>query len=85
MAFFLSNYLVPWDIYVNKETLATVSFKSSSRKNNESQKGDISSKGESIHVVAYIGFDYECPLGHRFICSGPDRVVKISPNGTVKV
>lgn len=28
--------------------------------------------------------EYECPCGHRFICSGPDRIVKVSANGVVK-
>jgi protein SMG8 len=35
---------------------------------------------------AYIGMEYECPCGHRFICSGPNRIIKVtSPNGNVKV
>ncbi len=29
--------------------------------------------------------EYECPCGHRFICSAPDRPVKLASNGTVKV
>lgn len=38
-----------------------------------------------IVVKVYIGMEYECPCGHRFICSGPDRIVKVSSNGNVKV
>ena len=68
--------------------------KSNSRKNADAFSKDASSKVDAVklehqtpavHIVAYIGFDYECPIGHRFICSGPDRLVKISPNGIVKV
>ena len=37
-----------------------------------------------INLKAYIGMEYECPLGHRFICSGPDRLVKVASNGIIK-
>jgi hypothetical protein len=40
---------------------------------------------ETATVRIYIGMEYECPIGHRFICSGPDRVVKLSQNGIMKV
>ncbi len=43
------------------------------------------SANSSISIRAYIGMEYECPCGHRFICSGPDRIVKVSTQGTVKV
>lgn len=39
----------------------------------------------SVTIRAFMGMEYECPMGHRFICSGPDRLVKVSSNGTVKV
>ncbi|EDO39578.1 predicted protein, partial [Nematostella vectensis] len=35
-------------------------------------------------VRAYIGDEYECPRGHRFICSGPDKMVKATSSGHVK-
>ena len=79
--------MVPCDIYLNKSTLLS---KSDSRKNvnetlEESSSNEKQSSLSSISVKAYIGMDYECPLGHRFICSGPDRLVKASSNGIIKV
>ena len=36
-------------------------------------------------VRGHIGMEYECPCGHRFFCSGPDKISKVTSNGNVKV
>jgi hypothetical protein len=36
-------------------------------------------------VRVYIGMEYECPRGHRFFCSAPDKVIKVLGNTAVKV
>ena len=36
-------------------------------------------------VRVYLGYEYECPCGHRFFCSGPDKMLKVPPNGMYKV
>ena len=42
--------------------------------------------GEQMTSVrVYLGMEYECPRGHRFFCSGPDKVIKVSSNSIVKV
>ena len=33
---------------------------------------------------AYIGYEYECCLGHRFIDSSPERRIQLSSSGTIK-
>lgn len=43
-----------------------------------------SEAGENT-VRAYIGLEYECPRGHRFFCSAPDKVIKVLGSCTVKV
>lgn len=38
-----------------------------------------------VTVRVYIGCEYECPRGHRFICSSPNHVIRVAQNGVVKV
>jgi hypothetical protein len=38
-----------------------------------------------VTVRVYIGCEYECPRGHRFMCSSPNHVIRVGPNGVVKV
>nr|CAD7392788.1 unnamed protein product [Timema cristinae] len=35
-------------------------------------------------VTIFIGVEYECPRGHRFMCSAPDKVLKTTGSGLVK-
>ena len=32
----------------------------------------------------FVGVEYECPRGHRFMCSAPDKVLKTTGSGLVK-
>jgi hypothetical protein len=47
--------------------------------------GAASSSIWDVTVRVYIGCEYECSRGHRFICSSPNHVVRVGPNGLVKV
>ena len=38
-----------------------------------------------VTIRVYIGCEYECPRGHRFLCASPNHVIRIGPNGAVKV
>lgn len=40
--------------------------------------------GKEFTVKIFIGIEYECPRGHRFMASGPDKVLKTTGNGLVK-
>lgn len=48
------------------------------------QRGRSTREGAVPTVRAYIGLEFECPRGHRFICSGPDKMVKATSSGHVK-
>jgi len=48
------------------------------------QKGRKEDRHKRSAVRAYIGNEYECPRGHRFICSAPDRIVKSSGGGHLR-
>lgn len=42
------------------------------------------SKGKEFVVKIFVGVEYECPRGHRFMASAPDKVLKATGNGIVK-
>ncbi|XP_053605964.1 nonsense-mediated mRNA decay factor SMG8 [Plodia interpunctella] len=60
-----SNYLLPWDCAVRLEQAGLWrSAPSRSRK-----------PAPHLTVKIFIGFEYECPRGHRFMMSSPDSMV----------
>ncbi|XP_070560793.1 nonsense-mediated mRNA decay factor SMG8-like [Ptychodera flava] len=84
-----SNHLLPWDIPIPSEAKSEQHWpqpsesgggRRSSKKMDKRSQKDI---GDS-HVRAYIGDEYECPRGGRFICSGPDKMVKMTSSGNIK-
>ncbi|CAF0716244.1 unnamed protein product [Brachionus calyciflorus] len=86
------NYLIPWDLHILNGQVSSLYAKHGSKKNSEKVKSKNSKdlelldkqKSRTVTIKAFIGLEYECPLGHRFICSGPDRIVRLSSNGNVK-
>jgi protein SMG8 len=86
---FLSNhnYLIPWELLLYKGNCINIfsNDKSSSKRNLEKLAKMNEPPSNPISLKAYIGMEYECPMGHRFICSGPDRLVKVASNGVIKV
>lgn len=78
-----TNFLLPWDVHVRLEHAASwaASYeKSRSRKKPQPRPqpigGDISSNGQVFILKIFIGCEYECPRGHRFIMNAPDKVVR---------
>ena len=47
-------------------------------------RGRKSKGGKEFVVKIFIGVEYECPRGHRFMASAPDKVLKATGNGIVK-
>ncbi|XP_062606772.1 nonsense-mediated mRNA decay factor SMG8-like isoform X1 [Saccostrea cucullata] len=77
-----SNFLLPWDITVKAEKDKWPSIgETTSRKGK--QKKSNKEVGE-VNLRIYLGDEYECPRGHRFFCSGPEKVIKVSSSSTVK-
>lgn len=87
------NYLIPWEMVISNNTIVSLHDKPSSGKNQMHKSESIRQFKRSTMALAhsnsviraFIGVEYECPCGHRFICSGPDRLVKLTNNGIVKV
>ena len=43
------------------------------------------SADDSVALRLYLGMEYECPRGHRFFCSSPDKIFKAPSSGIFKV
>ncbi|XP_012940822.2 protein smg8 [Aplysia californica] len=83
------NFLLPWDIAVKneQEKWPTVSetFAGGKKRMQRKPVKAPSEGGDTMSTVrVYLGMEYECPRGHRFFCSGPDKVIKVSTNSIVK-
>lgn len=37
-----------------------------------------------FNVKIFVGVEYECPRGHRYMAAGPDKILKASGTGLVK-
>ncbi|CAF2410601.1 unnamed protein product [Rotaria sp. Silwood2] len=63
--------------YHQQRTTATRSYKNNRR-------GATSASIWDVTIRVYIGCEYECPRGHRFMCSSPNHVIRVVQNGIVK-
>ncbi|GFS04651.1 protein smg8-like [Elysia marginata] len=83
-----SNFLLPWDILVKSEqawpSVAETFTSGKKRQQRKISKGGPEPGDTATTVRVYLGMEYECPRGHRFFCSGPDKIIKVSSNSIVK-
>ncbi|XP_066949064.1 nonsense-mediated mRNA decay factor SMG8-like isoform X2 [Macrobrachium rosenbergii] len=82
-----TNFLLPWDVTVKIEDrdkwpaiADTLGKKALLLKNKKNRAGDI----HEFSVKIFLGVEYECVRGHRFMMATPDRHLKASPSGLVK-
>lgn len=84
-----SNFLLPWDVNVRLEHAAgwAASYeKTRSRKKVSSKQrvaaaaaaanSSVATAGQVFTLKIFIGCEYECPRGHRFILNSPDQVLR---------
>ncbi|KAL0881402.1 hypothetical protein ABMA27_001270 [Loxostege sticticalis] len=69
-----TNYLLPWDALVRMEQASLFRAGAATR-------GRGKAPAHHLTVKIFIGFEYECPRGHRFMMSSPDTVVSGSGGG----
>ncbi|XP_074655649.1 nonsense-mediated mRNA decay factor SMG8-like [Tubulanus polymorphus] len=75
-----TNFLLPWDVFikVDQEKWPLVA---------ETKKGKgkkaFKDSGE-ISLKVFIGIEYECPRGHRFFMSSPDKILKANAGSLMK-
>ncbi|XP_002122670.2 nonsense-mediated mRNA decay factor SMG8-like [Ciona intestinalis] len=78
-----TNYLVPWEISIMTEEPGTTHWPVPG----EARKLPIKETKLTLRETttkAYVGYEYETPRGQRFICSGPDKSVKVTSSGVVR-
>ena len=77
-----SGFLLPWDVAVRLPVHETVE---AGRRLYTGFKGKRSNAGQTEFTVKlFVGIEYECPRGHRFMSSSPGRVLKATGAGLVK-
>lgn len=74
-----TNMLLPWNVHVRLEHSSnwTANYE-------RSRKKQVSNNPNVFQLKIFIGMEYECPKGHRFIMSGPDKIVQSSDVNTAK-
>ncbi|KAK2184845.1 hypothetical protein NP493_250g01048 [Ridgeia piscesae] len=70
-----SNFLLPWDVLVKAEKWPSVSENTTKKTKSRKSQKELS----DVMVRSYFGLEYECPRGHRFFCSGPEKILKSTP------
>ncbi|XP_075709070.1 nonsense-mediated mRNA decay factor SMG8 [Rhinoderma darwinii] len=83
-----TNYLMPWDIVIRTKPedegdLDTNSWPAPNKSVPGKRSGAATGRGRRRDDVAraFIGFEYEDSRGRRFMCSGPDKIMKVLGNG----
>ncbi|XP_052821205.1 nonsense-mediated mRNA decay factor SMG8-like isoform X2 [Mya arenaria] len=91
-----SNFLLPWDVTVQaerdkwppvgetggkKDKWPTVGETGKKGKQKKSSRGK---EMTELALRVFVGEEYECPRGHRFCCSGPEKIIKVSSTSSVK-
>ncbi|CAH0582896.1 unnamed protein product [Chrysodeixis includens] len=73
-----TNYLLPWDCAVRLESVSAWRTPAPSRGRGKA------APHHHLTVKIFIGFEYECPRGHRFMMSSPDTVMSGSGGGVTR-
>lgn len=75
-----TNYLLPWDVAVYSKNKNGPSANKAARGRRTRGANNL----PLFSVKVFIGFEYECPRGHRFMLAGPDKVLRAAPGSIVK-
>ncbi|XP_055547065.1 nonsense-mediated mRNA decay factor SMG8 [Wyeomyia smithii] len=73
-----ANFLLPWDVSVRLEHAQSwaASYEKIRNRKKNSQSKNQSEASNNFTLKIFIGIEYECLRGHRFIMSGPDSVLR---------
>ncbi|ELU16071.1 hypothetical protein CAPTEDRAFT_223495 [Capitella teleta] len=76
-----TSYLLPWDIPTQGSDIWPIA----SKKYKQNRKAKVGSDSNAANSVRfYVGLEYECPRGHRFFMSGPEKIFKAPASGVFK-
>jgi len=79
-----SKFLLPWEIPLTKVTDSELArnwpniLEYIARRASILSSTDQNKQQHRISVKVFLGFEYECPRGHRFMVSAPDQAMKSS-------
>uniref|UniRef100_A0A8D2L3N8 Nonsense-mediated mRNA decay factor SMG8 n=2 Tax=Varanus komodoensis TaxID=61221 RepID=A0A8D2L3N8_VARKO len=83
-----TNYLMPWDVVIRTRTdeegdLDTNSWPAPNKAIPGKRSSVVMGRGRRRDDVAraFVGFEYEDARGRRFMCSGPEKVMKVMGGG----
>jgi len=80
-----SGFLLPWDVTVRVQRTETTVTEGRRPHLGYFGKGKRGKQGQyEFTVKIFIGVEYECPRGHRFMSSSPGHVLKATGAGLVK-
>lgn len=68
-----ANFLLPWNVHVRLEHASNWTANYERCKNRKKQ---INANPNVFQLKIFIGFEYECPRGHRFFMSSPDKILQ---------
>lgn len=77
-----TNYLLPWDVTVYSK--AKSAWPQMNKHAVRGRRPRPTNTLPQFTVKVFIGVEYECPRGHRFMLAGPDKVLRPLPNSMVK-
>lgn len=77
-----TNYLLPWDVTVYSKTKQN--WPHISKYSARGRRGRPTGNLPQFTVKVFIGVEYECSSGHRFMLAAPDRLLKATPGSIVK-
>eukprot|EP00061_Rhincodon_typus_P010720 g35232.t1 len=83
-----TNYLMPWDIVIKTRSEDEVDMDSNSwpapNKSVPTKRAtNVIGRGRRRDDIAraFVGFEYEDSRGRRFMCSGPEKIMKVMGSG----
>lgn len=71
-----AKFLLPWEVPLTKQSPAALLARWPSIVENAAKKGRGEEEEDCLTVKVFLGWEYECPRGHRFMVSAPDRPMK---------
>jgi len=77
-----SKFLLPWEVPLTKLSTVELTDKWPNIMENAAKRASLRGPEEPVDnritVKVFIGYEYECPRGHRFMVSAPDKPMKSS-------
>ncbi|KAK4880354.1 hypothetical protein RN001_008500 [Aquatica leii] len=77
-----TNYLLPWDVTVYSK--GRTPWPQLNKHSVRGRRPRPTNAMPQFTVKVFIGVEYECPRGHRFMLAAPDRVLRAAPGSIVK-